>query len=199
LNGPWFFPQTSFWGASALWLLLGLLLTLQPSLARAHGGGTPQLAGVVAGPYRLFAWTTPEPWRVGEVHTTIAVTQPDAAGRDTPISGAQVTVIYALADGAGAPIQVTATEGSGAQAGFYEADAALPASGVWQVTVQVIGPAGGGEASFVNSVLPAESGVNWWLVGAGAFVLALVVGGWLVLRRSKPQQGEPGAQQPAGS
>ena len=46
----------------------------------AHGGGTSQLSNAEAGPYRVFAWTTPEPWRAGEVHVTVAVTLPPPAG-----------------------------------------------------------------------------------------------------------------------
>ena len=185
-------------GSLALWLLLGLLFTLPPSPLLAHGGGTPQLTAAPAGPYWLFAWTTPEPWRVGDVHTTVAVTQQDAEGRDTPISGAQVTVIYAPTDGASQPLRVTAAEGSGAQAGFYEADATLPAAGVWQVTILVSGPAGSGETGFAYSVLPAESGVNWLLVALGAGALILVAGISLAARRSNRRRAESGSQQPAG-
>jgi hypothetical protein len=123
------------------------------------------------------------------------VTQPDAEGRDTPISGAQVTVVYAPADGASQPLRVTAVEGSGAQVGFYEADATLSTAGAWKVTILVSGPAGSGEAGFVYSVLPAESGVNWWLVALGAGTLILVAGIWLALQR----RAKSGSQQPAGS
>ena len=188
--------------AWSLWLggLAVLLLSALPALpAAAHGGGAPQLTAAPAGPYRLFAWTTPEPWRVGEAHTTVAVTQPDAEGRDTPITGAQVTVVYAAADGASQPIRTKAVEGSGAQAGFYEADATLSTAGAWQVTILVSGPAGSGEAAFAYSVLPAESGVNWSLVGLGVGALVLVVGIWLAALWSRRRGARPGSQQPAGS
>lgn len=176
------------------WLLLGLLLCLSPAPGLAHGGGKPQLSNTPAGPYHIFAWTTPEPWRIGEAHTTVAVTQPDSSGRDIPISGAQVTVIYQPADGTHQPIHVAALEGTGAQAAFYEADAILPSAGAWAVTIQVTGNAGSGEAGFTYSVLPAESGVNWWLIGAGlagtALVAALLLASWRTQRRaaSVPQQ-----------
>ena len=185
-------------GDFVAWLLLGLLLTMIPVPVVAHGGGTPQLTAVPAGPYHLFAWTTPEPWRVGEVHTTVAVTQPDADGRDVPISGAQVTVIYRPVDTVSQPISVMAVEGSGAQAGFYEADALLPSAGAWAVTIQVAGAAGSGEAAFAYSVLPAESGVNWLLVGLGlagvALAAAVLLAGWRTKRRATS-----GRQQPMGS
>ena len=185
--------------SAATWLLLGLLLMLPPSSVLAHGGGAPQLTAAPAGPDQLFAWTTPEPWRVGEAHTTVAVTQPDAEGRDTPVSGAQVTVVYAPVDGASQPIAVTAVEGSGAQAGFYEADATLSTIGAWQVTILVSSPAGSGEAAFAYSVLPAESGVNWWLVALGAGALILVAGIWLAGRQSNRRRVASGLQPPAGS
>lgn len=177
-------------------LVLGILWMAG---AAAHGGGTPQLTAAPAGPYHLFAWTTPEPWRVGAAHTTVAVTQPDAAGRDTPISGAAVTVLYAPADGAEPALRVTAVEGSGAQAGFYEADADLPAAGEWQVTILVTGPAGSGEAGFVNSVLPAESGVNWWFIALGIGGLALLATAWWATKRPERGRTATGSRQPAGS
>lgn len=184
-----------------LWLAAlaaALLASLAGGAADAHGGGTPQLTGVPAGPYRVYAWTTPEPWRVGAAHTTVAVTLLDAAGRETPVSGAQVTVLYAPAGG-GEPLAAQAAEGSGAQAGFYEADADLPAAGAWQVTIQVAGAAGSGEAGFTNSVQLVESGVNWWLVAAGAAALALAAAAGLATQQANRRRTRAGAQRPAGS
>ena len=169
------------------------LSLLTPALASAHGGGTPQLTRVPAGPYLLYVWTSPEPWRVGQAHTTVAVTALGAAG-ETPVTGAQVIVIYDPTDGADRTdrsITAQAVEGKGANAGFYEADAELPSAGPWRVTVQVTGPAGSGQAGFDYAVQPAQS-INPLLVG-GSVVLVLVAlgfgGMWLrkVQSRTRPQ------------
>lgn len=176
-----------------------LLVALQAAPVAGHGGGTPQLTAAAAGPYRVFAWTNPEPWRVGEVHTTVAVTQPAADGSDISIGGAQVTVQYAPVGGAAAPVQVTAIEGSGPRAGFYEADAVLPAAGEWQVTIQVAGAAGSGTTGFAYSVLPADSGVNWLIVATAVVIVVLAGGIWLASRKKTRRGSNARPQQPAGS
>ncbi|MEZ4620844.1 MAG: hypothetical protein R2867_35780 [Caldilineaceae bacterium] len=78
----------------------------------AHGGGTPRLTDVAAGPYRVFTWTQPEPLRVGEVHLTIGLTH-DAAHAITatdsamtqPVTDAAVIVRFTPRDGSMAPIE----------------------------------------------------------------------------------------------
>lgn len=188
-----------WWVCGVAGLATLLLVAVQTTAAVAHGGGAPQLTAAPAGPYRLFAWTSPDPWRVGSAHTTVAVTLPTADGRDAPVSGAQITVVYAPADGASPPLRMTAVEGSGAQLGFYEADAILPAAGVWAVTILVAGEAGSGEAGFTLSVLPAESGVNWGLVAVGAAALTLIAGVGIAAWLSNRRRTAAGVQQPIGS
>lgn len=195
---PWT-ARRCWWACGVAGFAALLLVAAHATTALAHGGGAPQFTAAPAGPYRLFAWTSPEPWRVGAAHTSVAVTLPTADGRDTPVSGAQITVIYTPVDGASPPLRMTAVEGSGAQLGFYEADAILPAAGAWAVTILVAGDAGSGEAGFTLSVLPAESGVNWGLVAVGAVALTLIaavgVAAWLSNRRRTAA----GVQQSTGS
>jgi hypothetical protein len=141
----------------------------------AHGGGKQQLTGQELGPFRVYVWTSPEPWRVGQAHTTVAVTQALDDQQETPVSGAQVWVTYRQA-GAGMPSErVVAVEQTGAQAGFYEADGAVGAVGDWQIIVEVAGPQGEGTTTFIESVLPANE-FNWWLIGGGVLVALLAVG-----------------------
>ncbi len=162
-----------------------LLLALWPAVAAGHGGGTPQLTDVAAGPYRVFVWTSPEPWQVGEAHTTVAVVKPLADGREEPIDDAVVTVVYTLVDDPDQMIRSAATSTGGATVGFYEADADLRTAGDWRITIEVEGPEGGGEASFVYAVTPSNR-MNWWLIG-GAALAALVLVGFLGTRRGPRQ------------
>lgn len=163
------------------WLLALLTPLLWALPAAAHGGGKPQLTGAAAGPYRIYAWTSPEPWRVGLAHTTVAVTLAQAGGQETPLTGAQVAVVYTRSDGASE--RVVGVEQPSPQVGFYEADAPLNAPGNWNVRVEVAGPAGSGSAAFAENVLPADN-VNWWLVGGGV-LLALLALGYFGTRKGK--------------
>ena len=150
---------------------LGLLGSL-PVLA--HGGGVPQITDAPAGPYRLFAWSSPDPWQTGAAaHITVAVTVVDAAGQTTPVSDAQVTVVLTAAGEPTQRVQFEATPNLTAT-GFYEADGELPVAGTWRVEVLVNGALGAGHGVFTNIVQPGSSN-NWliWL-GAGAGLLSLV-------------------------
>ncbi len=172
-------------------LIVAALLVFASSLPlSAHGGGKQQLAREVVGPYRLYAWTSPDPWRVGQAHTTVAVTELLASQEETPATGVQVSVIYAQNGGQGE--RVTAIEQLGAQAGFYEADGPVTTTGDWQVTVEVVGPLGSGSAGFIQSVLPS-SAVNWWLVGGGV-LLVLLAAGYLGTRRTGVRPVQRGAR-----
>ncbi len=155
--------------------------------AAAHGGGTPQLSDTAAGPYRLFVWTQPEPWRAGEAHLTVAVILPTASstdGQGQPVMDAAVTV--ALAGPGGEALQVDAVPPALLSNPTYEADTRLPAAGPWQVTVEVAGQEGAGAAQFSVEVLPART-VNWALLAGGAVILVAIVGmAGLRARRSQP-------------
>jgi hypothetical protein len=155
--------------ALAITFVLPLAMALPVA---AHGGGKQQVGGEVLGPFRVYVWTSPEPWRVGEAHTTVAVTRTLEGEGETPATGVQVFVVYAQD---GQSERVAALEQTGPQAGFYEADGQVATAGEWQVTVEVAGPEGGGKVSFVEAVQPANA-VNWWLIGGGTLVLLLAVG-----------------------
>jgi hypothetical protein len=165
-----------------LMLLCSLVLSLAWSQAGlAHGGGVPQLTDAPAGPYRLFAWSSPDPWQSGvAAHLTVAVTMLDAAGQTTPVSDAQVTVVLTAEGQPTQRAQFEATPNPTA-AGFYEADGELPVAGLWYVEVLVSGVAGTGSGAFTNIVQPGSS-INWplWL-GIGVGLLALV--GFIGLRQ----------------
>ena len=159
--------MTRFW----IVCLLALLASALPAVAGAHGGGKQQLAAEPVGSYRVYVWTSPDPWQVGQAHTTVAVTQMLDGQEETPATGLDLFVTYVHADQSE---RVAAVEQMGAQAGFYEADAAVDPAGEWQGTIEGAGSQGG-QASFAEVVQPAAS-FNWWLVGGGILVVLLAVG-----------------------
>jgi hypothetical protein len=150
--------------------------------ASAHGGGKQQVAGQTVGAYRVYVWTSPDPWRAGDTHTTVAVTRLLKGEQETPATGMQVFVTYARQ---GQSERVAAEEQVGAQAGFYEADGSVEETGDWEITVEVLGPEEGGTVTFTTAVLPAD-GVNWWLIG-GAGLAALLALGYFGTRRTGKQ------------
>ena len=165
-------------------LLALTMFAVTAGVSGAHGGGTPQLSDVEAGPFRLFVWTSPEPWRAGgEAHVTVAVTSLDAAGQTIPVDDADVAIELAPAGAPERAIVLAATPVAGAGAGFYEGDTSLSQDGAWDVSVKVAAAAGAGDAGFVYQVQPGSQ-INWllWLGGALA-VLAIV--GYLGTRRTK--------------
>ncbi|HHY58152.1 MAG TPA: hypothetical protein GYA08_22265 [Chloroflexi bacterium] len=174
-----------------LWLLSILAVCLLwPQSGLAHGGGAPQITDAPAGPYRLFAWSSPDPWRTGTAaHITVAVTLVDAAGQITPVSDATVTAVLSAEGQATPHLQFVATPNATA-AGFYEADGELPTPGLWRVEILVSGAAGAGSGVFTTTVQPGSA--NNWFVWAGASIgVVLVVGffawRWRTVHRNSAQ------------
>jgi hypothetical protein len=168
--------------------------------AQAHGGGTPQLTGADAGPYRLYAWTTPEPLRAGEIHVTVGVTQPDAQGIERPVTDAEITVTFVPEENAGAtgaevvlrPEIASATGGV-----YYEADTGAPLEGAYRVQVAAEGPGGSGAAEFSAVVLPAgRSAWGWVTPVAAAIAIALAAAAvWVGARKARrPTQADARAR-----
>lgn len=169
-------------------LVLLVLWLWVPSTMQAHNGGTSQLASVLSGPFRLYAWTQPDPMRAGEIHLSVGVTDatlPSATGLEQPVADAVVTVTLTPLDPPGEPITV-ATEPWTLSAVYFEADATLPTAGLWRFTINVTSPAGQGQAEFALAVLAART-LNGPLLGwAGlAFVLLLLLVGWRNRRQAR--------------
>jgi hypothetical protein len=151
-------------------------------VAWAHGGGTPRLTNVDAGPYWVSVWTQPDPLRVGQAHITVAVSEPTDTGSarreaGLPVLDANVEVQVKPLDHAGETLAVQATHEGASNKLFFEADVDLPEKGRWQVIVAVNGPEGAGSASFEAQV-SSPSAFNWnWIGGLGLGALA---GVWVV-------------------
>lgn len=163
---------------ACLWVV-GLGVSALP--VSAHGGGTPRIVDEAAGPYRIFAWTQPEPLRVGEIHLSIGVVKAQAGGRqaadalDEPVTDATVTVsLLPLTEGA-SPISAPAMLQEQLGSYYYEADVTLPTPGDWRFTIEVSGDMGVSSAAFVGEVRAARE-INWTLLSAAGVLLFCLLG-----------------------
>lgn len=74
------------------WLVL--LVASWPTVVMAHGNGAPRLVNVVAGPYRLWVWSLPDPMRMGEAHLSVAVEEAvPASTLQSSAIAVQITVL----------------------------------------------------------------------------------------------------------
>ena len=151
----------------------------------AHGGGTPQLVKEPAGAYAVYVWTNPDPLRVGTMHVTVALVEPDT---DVPVLNA--TVQITASPQSGQPIVIAATHENATIKSYYEADMELSETGPLQVTVAYQDGAAAGSAGFAVQV--GEAGINTQRIGLGAALLA--IGGgvvWMLMgRKKRPAAGE---------
>jgi hypothetical protein len=182
------------------WTVVGLALTstlafgIDARPAQAHGGGEPQVVNAQVGPYRVSAWTQPEPIRVGTMHLSVGVSEspgPGSSGEETGdlVLDAAVRVQMNPMSRSGPGLVTSATREDAMNKLLYEADMELPAEGQWQVVISVEGAAGTGSTSFNIEVLPASDSNTLtalgtfralgWPVWAG-LALVLVTVGWSV-------------------
>ena len=163
--------------AGFFFAIIGLLIV---GLAAAHGGGTPQLIGVAAGPFWLTVWTRPEPVRAGHLHVTVGV----GGGGGSPdglVLDAVVEVMIAAQRDGGVMLSGVATTDQSSNKFLYEVDFELPESGSYLVVIKVSGAEGHGSTAFDLEVLPVEPSDSLGVVLVGGCVA--MVAAWLVLRR----------------
>ncbi|HID33314.1 MAG TPA: hypothetical protein EYP25_01850 [Anaerolineae bacterium] len=158
--------------------ILTLSLTLMAlfslaALARAHGGGTPQLVNEPLGPYWLSAWTYPDPPQVGELQVTAALAKSDTG---EPVTEPVITV-YVRGASKSDVFEKVMTRDDAATPYFYNADVDVPYAGTWMVELVVREGDWEGRASFPLTIQPAP--INENLIRLAAFLtLAFLFTGW---------------------
>lgn len=174
-----------------LLLFTGTMTTTMITSVWAHGGGTPRLTDVPAGPYQIFVWSQPEPLRVGEIHLTIGLTHGDQTANPSETGTAQENVlVQPVTDATVAVRMVAATDPTqaietiavvgGLGSVYYETDASLPTAGQWRFIIEVSGDAGSGTVEFHEEVVAARTLNVPLLIGAALlFVIGVgLVGVW---------------------
>lgn len=157
-----------------LLVLAFLLLLAVPTGAQAHGGGELVVAAEPAGPYSVSVWVNPPEPVAGEpVHFTVGVGSP---GDRAPVLDATVQISMLPAGGTMAFSGAATTEESVNKL-FYETDLTVPETGMYEVTVEVAGDAGGGSVVFDVQV-GEGGGVNWLLWGLVGLGVIILLGAW---------------------
>lgn len=155
---------------------------MQPANVLAHGGGTPQLVKEPAGAYAVYVWTNPDPVRVGTMHVTVALVEPDT---DVPVLNAVVQVT--ASPQTGQSLVVDATHRNATIKSYYEADIDLTETGPMQITVAYQDGAASGSAGFDLQV--EQAGLNMQVIGL-AVALVVIVVAVLGFARRKPAAAE---------
>ncbi|MDX1600578.1 MAG: hypothetical protein R3191_03580 [Anaerolineales bacterium] len=169
---------------------LMILLLVPHSPAEAEGPGTGgrrvMLQDEEAGPYLLRVVTSPTPPRVENLYLEIRVedrqtgetlTDLDVYTQAEPHQGDAETVsAQAVHDIAPIPTE-------------YAAHLPVTEAGVWRVTVQVDGPQGPAEVSFLTRVSGSTAVGTVVAVGLPIAGLALLIGVFVWLQRSSEENG----------
>lgn len=170
--------------ARCLLLMIAALMALhgtQP--AAAHTEGKMQLSAASAGPFRITAWTAPDPAQAGDIHVTALLFSAEDAA---PILDADVVVFLTPGAGPTAERSQIALREGGANNLYYESIFAGVEPGDYEVRLQMNGADGEvGEATFPLEVVSA-SRTNWLVVAAIALALVIAAAAILVRRRPRP-------------
>ncbi len=160
-----------------IFLLIALsLIFFGPSVLAHAGVGTQQINNQNIGPYRIWAWSDPEPPVVGSYHVAVALTESlenDPNGfAGEPILNADV-VVEMEHQTSGVQLIAQATHEDAVNKLFYEAILAPQQTGTWEIRVIIQGPEGPVQASYSDEV--ESPAFPWLAVGGG--VLALLLAG----------------------
>lgn len=187
--------------------LVLLLTALSPSRLLAHAGvGIQHLNNVLAGPYRVFVWSDPEPPTVGEYHVTVALTE-NVEGDATGLAGAPILDAYVTVEivhtASGETLTARATHDDALNKLFYEASFEPEERGNWSVQVRIApgacapgeGDDGGGSpqvadcdnvqvVSYEDEILPKA--FPWRALLGGLLSILLFLGAALLYWKTQP-------------
>lgn len=134
--------------------LLALSLACLPQAGVfAHNGGTLQQTGVIAGQYRVWVWSAPNPLVTGIIHLTISV---NLAVADQPVTSAQVVVTLATLADNRIVAQAPASTANATNKLFYEADLQVAQADSYLTKISISGDAGNAELQFPLTIGAGE-------------------------------------------
>lgn len=169
--------MTKMFKPGVIFLLIALSLIFTGPSVLAHAGvGTQQINNQNIGPYRIWAWSDPEPPVVGSYHVAVALTEslendPNGFAGD-PILDADV-VVEMEHHASGMQLIAQATHEDATNKLFYEAILTPQQTGTWEIRLIVQGPDGPVQASYIDEI--ESPAFPWMAVGGG--VLALLLAG----------------------
>jgi len=165
----------------AILLLLGLVVT---GLVEAHAGGKMQIASEDVGPFKVTAWTSPDPAVTGQLHVAVSVASAETA---LPILNSEVFIELIPQDGQGERLSGQAITDNSANQFLYETIFDVANEGLYEVSITIIGPG----VDWGNTTFDLQVGSPPPLgLGLAALVgLAVITGAavWFYLRSTTPQ------------
>lgn len=168
-------------------LLLGIIFALTQTRVVAEnlgpGGGTRVIAGdEVAGPYRLYVVSSPEPAQIGPVTIVVRITDGKSGEK---VKDAEVRVELAL-PAAGLRLEEAATHGDAASPIDYAVHIPITQAGRYDGLIRVSAAQGMAELRFTQRVLPPRA-TSTLLILALPFVAGLLILGGLWYFRVGPR------------
>jgi hypothetical protein len=160
-----------------------------------EGGRRVRLHDEPAGPYRLRVVTSPTPPQVENLYVEVKVTDADSGKTLTDVD---VVVTAAPVEVEGRTLRVVATHDIAPIPTEFAAHMLVDTTGLWEIGVEVDGPAGPGKAAFILTISSPPS--LGWLVAVGAPLggLAALIAAFFWLQRKTEQGGDEDAS-PQGS
>lgn len=175
-------------GARRLALLVTLLvISLTLAAGTRANGGQVRVAAERAGPYEVTVFTSPVPFRAGEVDISILLQRP---GSPEIVEDARIEVVVTTAGGETVG-RFAATHEQATNKLYYAAKFPLERPGRYRITVEINGPEGAAAVGFEATVEPAAGSAwwrSWWLWGTLA-LLQLPLIWWLFSGRGAPRRG----------
>ena len=161
----------------------------RPHAAHTHAATHIRLDNAVAGGYLVRAVTSPGTDRPEDLLVEVRLLDPST--RKTVTDAA--VLIRASQRDSGAAAEASAVQGTASIPRDYGARLELPTAGNWHITISITGPAGLAETSFdlqVSGGSGIGGQISAYLPFAGLFLL---VAGYFLLTRVRPQGGTPPA------
>lgn len=169
--------------AICLFACLALLLLWTFPLS-AHGLGIAQFINTPFGSQLVSIWADPDPLRIGDVHITVALSDPETLA---PILGEEVSIQLTYLEDSTVTIVSPALNSNASNKLFYEARFNVADEGAWEGEVLLNGSENPPEnLTFVLNILPPEPVFTLWWFGRNVLVLLLFY--WLVSIWRKSQK-----------
>ena len=164
---------------TSLTLLLSWALPLS-----AHGLGIAQFINVPFGTQLVSVWADPDPLRVGEVHVTVAISDPETLA---PILGEEISVQLTYLEDSTVKIVSSALNSNASNKLFYEARFNVANEGEWEGEIFLNDSENQSDnLTFLLNVLSPEPVFTLWWFGRNALILLLF--GWLVIIWKRAQK-----------
>jgi hypothetical protein len=178
-------------------LITFIALILPSQLAYAEGPGTGgrriRLDEEPAGPYVVRVVTSPTPPKVENLYLEIRVL--NAESRDI-LTDLTVTISASSTEGEDSTIEVIATHDNAPIPDEYAAHLLIPRAGVWSIAIQIDGPLGTGEVSFLERISSPSSLGPIISIGAPFAGLAILIFIFLRMQRDSMDKKQDSEEQP---